>query len=104
MRNATVLEIAAINQLAAAVLDYEFQPQRIGIIEKYKSDGPGYTGKLAICLGGEPCFVNIVEYAANLQGPMWPQVPIRIGSAELGPNDYQPPYSYTLDATPEDES
>jgi hypothetical protein len=90
MRNATAIEIKAINELAAKVLDYEFEPQRIGIIEKYQSDGPGYAGKLAVCLGGEPCFVNVVEYHMHAMGPMYAPVPVRIGSAEFGPKDYRP--------------
>ena len=38
--------------------EYEFDSDRIAIFPDYMSDGPSYTGWVAIALGGEICFVN----------------------------------------------
>lgn len=64
MREPTKTEVAMIQVALDAETGgeraWEPDPEYIGVIDAYISDGPGWTGKAAIFLGGE---VHIVTLA-----------------------------------------
>lgn len=69
MRSPTEHEVEMIQQALDAQMggfrDWEVNPSYIGVIDKYMSDGPSWTGKAAVFLGGEVCFVNVVLFHSD---------------------------------------
>ena len=69
MRNPTIEELAAIqfalNEQMGGQQDWEPNPEYVGIIDAYMSEGPSWCGKLGFFFGGESCFVNVCEFDAE---------------------------------------
>lgn len=66
MRSPTIAEIEAIqvalDEEMGGCRDWEPNPDYIGVIDSYTSDGPSWCGKAAVFLGGEVCFVTVALF------------------------------------------
>lgn len=66
MRSPTAEEVEAIqvalDEQMGGSRDWEVNPEYIGVIDRYISDGPSWVGKAAFFFGGEICIVNVVQF------------------------------------------
>jgi hypothetical protein len=59
MRTPKADEVEAVNAFSEEHFDYTFNPNYMGVIDHYSSDGPGWTGKVLVVFGGEVEIINI---------------------------------------------
>ncbi len=57
-RIASEAEFKAIADANRKEFGGEYEPEWVAVWNGYISDGPGYTGWVAVAVGGEPCYVT----------------------------------------------
>ena len=55
----------ALTEEMGGSLDWEPEWDYCGVIDNYISDGPSWTGKAAIFVGGEICFITLAMFDDN---------------------------------------